>query len=79
MDETPLMLTPSAGKTWAKKGSSNVFAFGSKDKRQVTGTPWINYLGEIVLFHVTMKGKTSRSLPKSTFRNQRKFQEPVKV
>ena len=37
--------------------------------------PW----RDCTLFHVTMKGKTSRSLPKSTFRNQRKFQEPVKV
>ena len=46
MDETPLMLTLSAGKTWAKKGSSNVFAFGSEDKRQDAGTPWIKYLEE---------------------------------
>jgi hypothetical protein len=55
MDETPLMMTPSSGKTWAQKGSSNVFSFGAKDKRQITGTtPWINYNSDIVLFHTTL-------------------------
>ena len=78
MDETPLMIVPSSGKTWAKKGSSNVFAFGAGDKRQITGTPWINFNGDIVLFHATMKGKTSRSLPNVNFRNQQKFKQPVK-
>ena len=77
MDETPLMMTPSSGKTWAQKGSSNVFSFGSKDKRQIMGTPWINYNGDIVLFHTTVRGKTERSLPKPVFRNEQKFKEPV--
>ena len=76
MNETPLMMTPSSGKTWAQKGSLNVFSFGSKDKRQITGTPWINYNGDIVLFHTTVRGKTVRSLPKPVFLNQQKFKEP---
>ena len=78
MDETPLMLVvPSKGtKTWAIRGSSHVAVTGAKDKRQITGTPWINYKGEIVLFHTTSKGKTAACLPKN--RHNVKFKQPVK-
>ena len=50
MDETPLKLTPSSGKTWAAKGGSNVFAFGAKDNRKSTGTLRINCCGNIIFF-----------------------------
>ena len=79
MDETPLKIVPSSGKTYAKKGSTNVFAYGAGDKRQVTGTPWISFEGKVVLFHTTMKGTTKRCLPKLQFQAQQHFQSPVKI
>jgi hypothetical protein len=75
MDETPLMLIPSRGRTWATRGSNNVATSGPKDKRQSTGTPWLNYLGEIIFFHTTVKGKTDKCLPPKKIRDQRKFKD----
>eukprot|EP00554_Chaetoceros_debilis_P004369 CAMPEP_0194089798 /NCGR_PEP_ID=MMETSP0149-20130528/36321_1 /TAXON_ID=122233 /ORGANISM="Chaetoceros debilis, Strain MM31A-1" /LENGTH=613 /DNA_ID=CAMNT_0038773867 /DNA_START=213 /DNA_END=2054 /DNA_ORIENTATION=+ len=72
MDETPLMWTPSSGKTWAAMGSDNVATQGGKDKRQATATPWVNMVGDVVFLHTTVKGKTSRSLPSEEFRNKEK-------
>lgn len=64
-------------KPWGTKGSSNVGAHGALDKRQSTGTPWINYLGEIIFFHTTLKGKTDRCLPPKTFRDKEVFKAPA--
>ena len=47
MDETPLMHTASTGQTWADINTDNVAIQGALDKRQHTGTPWINTAGEI--------------------------------
>ena len=44
----------------------------------MTGTPWTNCNGDGALFYAAVKGKTTRSLPKPTFRNQQKFKQPVK-
>ena len=60
-----MILVPSKGKTWAIQGSSHVAVTGAEDKRKITGTPWINFLGEIVLFCATSKGKTAACLPKN--------------
>ena len=73
MDETPLMHTASNGHTWAETNSDNVSIQGGLDKRQHTGTPWINAVGDILFFHVTTKGKTAACLPKAEFRNQQQF------
>jgi hypothetical protein len=73
MDETPLHHVVSMGKTWAKRNSSNVSTQGGKDKRQETGTPWMNLCGGIVFFHTTVKGKTDRCLLPAYFRNQSMF------
>lgn len=75
MDETPLAWLATFGKTWAAKGATNVHVQGGKDKRQATGTPWMNANGELAFFHVTVKGKTDRCLPKAEFRNQPRFQK----
>ena len=45
----------------AETNSDNVSIQGGLDKRQHTGTPWINAVGDIVFFHVTTKGKTAAS------------------
>ena len=50
MDETPLMHTASTGQTWADINTDNVAIQGALDKRQHTGTPWINTAGEIFFF-----------------------------
>ena len=73
MDETPLFLFASIGKTWAGRNANNVYTQGGKDKRQATGTPWINLMGEIIFFHTTVKGKTPRCLPPQEFRNEQRF------
>ena len=70
MDETPLNHVASKGKTWAKTNSDNISTHGGKDKRQATGTPWMNLAGEIIFFHTTINGKTQRCLPKKEFRDR---------
>jgi hypothetical protein len=55
MDEMPLHLIPAIGRTWGEHGADNVMSSGGKDKRHMTGTPWISFEGEIVFFHTTMK------------------------
>ena len=56
-----------SGKIYAKKGSTNVFAYGTGDKYQVTEIPQVSYEGDVILFHTTLKGTTSSCLPKSQF------------
>ena len=74
MDETPLMWLARKGYTWGDKGARNTYTSGHGDKRQATGTPWVNMLGEIAFFHVTIKGKTTRCLPDKEFMAQACFQ-----
>jgi len=77
MDETPLKHLACIGKTWALKNSKNVSVQGGKDKRQATGTPWLNMLGEIIYFHTTVKGKTTKCLPKQDFRSREEFKKII--
>ena len=76
MDETPLMWLARSGSTWGDKGAKNVSAHGAKDKRQMTGTPWVTYEGIIAFFHTTIKGKTEACLPKAEFRGKEVFDSP---
>ena len=76
MDETPLMWLARMGYTWGDRGASNVCTSGAKDKRQSTGTPWLSFLGEILFFHTTIKGKTVQCLPSPAFRAREEFKPP---
>lgn len=72
MDEMPLHLIPAIGRTWGERGADNVESSGGKDKRQMTGTPWISFEDEIVFFHTTtMKGKTDCCIPSKGFQKEK--------
>jgi len=75
MDETPLKHLASVRKTCAKKGAKNVSTQGGLDKRPATGTPWLNFEGDIVFFHTTIKGKTEGCLPNEEFRSRPAFKK----
>ena len=77
MDETPMSHIASSGRTWAATNSDNVGTHGAKDKRQATGTPWINLAGTILFFHTTVKGKTEKCLPKKSFRDRPDMQKII--
>ena len=62
-----------------KEWSTNMFAYGAGDKRQVPETQLVSYEVDMVLFHTTSKGTTSRCLPKSQFPVQQKLESPVKI
>lgn len=69
MDETPIPWYSSTNHSWAPTNADNVSIHGAKDKRQATGTPWVTAEGKMVFFHTTIKGKTDRCLPNTTFMN----------
>ena len=78
-DKILLKIVPPSGKTYSKKGSTNVFVNGAGDKHQVTGTLWISYEGDMIPFHITLKDTKSSCLPKSQYQALQKFKSPVKI
>ena len=67
IDQTPSKYVPTSKVTLARRGSKQVSLAGSNDKRTITVTYAQTLAGDILPFQLIYKGKTKRSLPKTTF------------
>ena len=67
IDQTPSKYVPTSKVTMARRGSKQVSLAGSNDKRTITATYAQTLAGDILPFQLIYKGKTKRSLPKTTF------------
>jgi hypothetical protein len=70
LDETPLKLNPSRGKTWSDTGASNTHGQNELNKQQYTLTPVITYDGYLVHLQMCWEGQSAASMPSDHFRQQ---------